>query len=127
MVIAFRSRFGPTNLMFLLRIKSRARRDALMRRAVRESWTVTQLERSIQALRGGRRPFVGRQPAVPTDRAEKLIALDALASKWLRWVEVAMPDLPDELQPVLTKTAKAVREVQRTLAELQEVVDTLQK
>src|SRR5579871_3095253 len=61
-VMRHRSRFGPIHLLVLLRIQNRAQRDKLMRRAIREAWSNRRLKGAIQAMKGGRRPFVGRKP-----------------------------------------------------------------
>jgi hypothetical protein len=112
-----RARFAATQLLVLLRVADRARRDALMRRSVRQGWTTSHLERAVQAARGARRPHVGRRPRVPADPAERLLALGALAGKWCRWCDAALADLPGDVKAPIDLAVKAVRRVQRAVGE----------
>jgi hypothetical protein len=107
--------FGPTCFLMLLRVADRERRDALMRRAIRGRWSSEQLERAIQGLAGGRRTAVGRRPRVPDDPRERLMALDALTTKWTRWADAALPSLPARLR-------KHVREAKGALERLNDAV-----
>jgi hypothetical protein len=110
------SRFGPTHLLILLRVDDRARRDRLMKQAVREGWTTAQLERAVQAHRRQRRPHVGRKPRVPADPTERLLALDAVSEKFVRWCELAQADLPAGMRPLIDKATRAVSRVRRAVA-----------
>jgi hypothetical protein len=112
-----RAPFAATQLLVLLRVADRGRRDALMRRSVRQGWTTSHLERAVQAARGARRPHVGRRPRVPADPAERLLALEALAGKWCRWCDAALADLPGELRQPVDLAVKAVLRVQRAAGE----------
>ncbi len=107
-----RSRFGPSNLLVLLRVEDRRQRDAITRQAIRENWSYGKVVRAVQALRGERREHVGRRPRVPDDPVERLLALDAAAEKWCRWCDAALPQLPEALHPLVAKTATAVRQLQ---------------
>src|SRR5262249_26247418 len=111
-----RSRFSVSHWLVLLRLQDRPRRDKLMTRAVRASWSKSELKRAVQAERGERRPNVGRKPTVPDDPRECLIALDAQADKWCRWCDASRPLLPAELGDDLLKAVKAVRKVQAAAA-----------
>src|SRR4051794_40245773 len=98
-----RSRFGPSHLLILLRVKKGTRRDAMTRQAVREGWTTVRLERAAQAEKRTRREWVGRKPQVPEGRVEVLLTLDALSEKWCRWCEEADPGLPEELKGLVSR------------------------
>jgi len=113
LVVRHRSRFGPIHMLALIRIKDRAQRDKLMRQAIREAWSNRQLKRTIQAMRGGRRPYVGRKPGVPSDDKQRLLVLQVLAEKFCRFCVVARNDLPVELQPLVTKATASLQTIQK--------------
>src|SRR5579871_422937 len=108
-----RSRFGQIHLLALIRIEDRAKRDKLMRQAIQQSWSNRQLKGAIQALKGGRRPYVGRKPRVPSDGKQRLLALQALAEKFCRFCVAARNDLPGELQPLVTKATSSLQTIQK--------------
>jgi hypothetical protein len=120
LVRRYHSRFAPTHLLVLLRVENRDRRDRLMRKAILASWTSSQLERAVQAERGQRRPYVGRKPFVPADAAERLLTLDALAEKWIRWCDAACPHLTKDLCELLAAATTAMHQIKQAVeAELQ--------
>ncbi len=112
-----RSRFSATHLLALLRVEDRGRRNDLARRPVREGWSCARLRRAVQAARGGRRPHVGRRQDVPADPTELLLALDALADKWVRWCDRAKPRLRGKLRARIDRATKAVNLVREAVAE----------
>jgi hypothetical protein len=115
LITRHRSCFGPTHLLVMLRVGERSERDRLMRRAIRERWSHTRLERAIQ-VKEGRREDVGRRPHVPADPQERLIDLAALADKWCHWCDAALPSLPRKLKPLVRAAIEAVNAV-RTVSD----------
>jgi hypothetical protein len=116
LVVERRSRFSTTSLAVLLRVKDRARRDKMMRQAIRENWSSYRLKRAAQSVRGIRRGHVGRNPKIPSDPIERLLALDALAAKFMKWCSLAGADLPDDLQPSIGKATASLAKVQEAIA-----------
>lgn len=116
LVRAKRSRFGPTHLIRLLAVRSRAARDRLTRAAIQEGWSTAELQRAIQAT-NGRRAGVGNRPRLPTTRRRLIASLLALTEKWERWCEAAAgkPALAD-VADVLDESLVAVREVKKRVA-----------
>jgi len=117
LVVRHQSRFGPTNLVMLLRVADRKQRDRLMGQAVRAGWTFRQLERAIQAQQGRRQRQAGRKPLIPADPTARLVALDALADKWTRWCDAATPDLPEDLHDLIARASKAVQAVKKAVTQ----------
>lgn len=112
------SRFGETNLTVLLRVEDRTKRDQIMRQAIKQNWSTTNLERAVQAVRPrGRRRHVGRRPHLPDDPLQRMIALDALCDKWLRWVEEAGAELPKDVQSHLAPATGAMRTLKEAVEE----------
>jgi hypothetical protein len=111
--------FSQTHMLRLLAVKPRSPRDRLIKQAITHGWTVRQLERAAQGLRGSRRPHVGRRPQLPNDETELVMALEALCLRWRRWTEAARPRLPVHLHKPLDAAAKAVRRLQRMTQHLQ--------
>jgi hypothetical protein len=116
LVVKHRARFGPTHLTRLLAVSHRKGRDALARAAIRERWGVSRLERAIQAGKGGRRPRVGKKPAIPDTEPELLVALTLLCDKWGRWVAAAGAQIPDDLRGVVDRATAAVAKVRNAVA-----------
>jgi hypothetical protein len=127
LVVRHRSCFGPSSLSALLAVENRKRRDKLMRQAVRERWTTSQVRRAAQASHRRRRPYVGRKQHVPSDPAARLLTLDALAEKWLRWCSDPRLDWTGELRRRIDKTARAVDRVRDAVAEELRRLDADQK
>lgn len=110
------ARFSKTHLLTLCRVKSRRQRKSLTRRAIEENWSVTKLDRAIQADKGRRRAAVGRKPWVPSDAVERLLALDAIGEKWCRWCDAARGGLPAGLLDLIDKSTATIRELQQAAA-----------
>lgn len=110
-----RSRFAASHFLLLLRVEDRAERDQMARQAIRKSWSHAHLLRIIQAAHGRRRPDAGRRPGVPRDETERLLAIDALCAKWIRY-EAACDKLPKSLAQPMSKVTSAVRRVQAAIA-----------
>ena len=107
-----RSRFATSHLICSLAVADRGTRDSLVTQAVRQSWTLSELERRVQVARGARRAGAGRRPFVPTDREQRLVVLEGLALKWLRWTKLAAPDLPADVRKLVVSadtTVEALR------------------
>lgn len=113
LVVARRATFGPTHLVRLLALRDARRRWPLARSAIAGRWGLATLGRKVQAANGGRRPGVGRRPAVPAAGAEFLCALDALCDKWERWCQTAVAGnaIPAELDDVIRRATAAVGRV----------------
>ncbi len=111
-----RSRFSTTHLLRSLALADRDARDAVIKRAVSESWTLSALERRVQVARGARRSGGGRKPFVPADREHGLVLLEGLCVRWLRWTHAAAGELPNDLRKLVSSADKAVKAVQTGLA-----------
>jgi hypothetical protein len=116
-VRANRSRFSTSHLLRLLVITDRKQRDAIASRAVRGSWTLSTLERHAQVARKGRRLGAGRKPFVPADPEQRLVVLEGLALKWLRWTALAADGLPRDLGRLVREADAAVGAVKAALAD----------
>ncbi len=112
----FASRFSTSHLIRLLAVGDRAVRDALAARAVRGSWPLALLERHVHVARGSRRPGAGRNPAVPDEDDHRLLVLEGLCLKWLRWTELAADGLPADVRKLVRTADSAVGAVQDALA-----------
>lgn len=113
LIVKHRSTFAAANMLIILRVEDRDQRDQMMKKAIRESWSFSHLERMIQGLHGvRRRARGGRKPQIPSDRAARLVALDATVEKMCRWCEAALPQLPASLRPRVERAIKAARNVQ---------------
>ena len=110
-----RTRFGPTHLSRVMAIVDAKKRDKLTKKAIRERWGVTRLERAIQTIHG-RRVHVGKKPTVPEPGPELVAALDALCDKWIRWCGQAGDGIPDEVQAAVRAATVAVGKVKKGLA-----------
>ena len=111
-----RSRFSTTHLMRSLALADRDARDALIERAVSESWTLSALERHVQVARGARRSGAGRKPFVPADREQCLVLLEGLCVRWLRWTHAASGELPADARKLVRSADAAIGAVQAGLA-----------
>ena len=111
-----RSRFATSHLIRSLAVADRKTRDALVAQAVRESCTLSTLERRVQVARGARRAGAGRRPFVPADREQSLVLLEGLCLRWLRWAEAAAGGLPAGVRKLVRDADAAVAAVQTGLA-----------
>ncbi len=111
-----RSRFSTSHLIRSLAVADRDARDALVASAVRESWTLSALERRVQVARGARRAGAGRKPFVPADQEQSMVLLEGLCLRWLRWTEVAAAGLPLDVHKLVRDAGTAVAAVQTGLA-----------
>jgi hypothetical protein len=109
------ARFSTSHLLRVLVVADRKQRDALTTRAVRGSWTLSTLERHAQVARKGRRPGAGRKPVVPDDPDQRLVALEGLALKWLRWTAIALDRLPADVSRLVREADAAVNAVKAAL------------
>lgn len=108
-----RSRFSTSHLIRSLAVADRATRDAIVAQAVRQSWPLVALDRRVLVARGARRAGAGRRPEVPADPEQRLVVLEGLCLRWLRWTELAASELPNNLRKLVTAadaTVAAVRE-----------------
>jgi hypothetical protein len=112
-----RSRFSTSHLLRLLVVTDRKERDALMTRAVRGSWTLSTLERHAQVARGDRRARAGRKPFVPDVPEQRLVVLEGLALKWLRWTALAAEGLPADVARRVREADAAVAAVKQAVAD----------
>lgn len=111
-----RSRFSTTHLLRSLALADRNARDAVIKRAVSESWTLSVLERHVQVARGARRSGAGRKPFVPTDGKQRLVLLEGLCVRWLRWTRAAAGELPTDVRKLIRNADTAITAVQAGLA-----------
>jgi hypothetical protein len=107
LVRKYQVRFGRSHLMRLMSVRDRAVRDKLALRAIEEGWSVTALERAIQAINGPR-PHVGNRPTVPEGGRRLLADVVAKCIAWERWGEVAGPRLPDDVKALVDQATRAV-------------------
>lgn len=112
LIVEHRSRFSATHFVVAIRCNKRKKRDALVQRAVKQSWSVSILKVAVQGQRGERREWVGRKPHVPRDVAEQLIILDANAERFSRFAVAVSPALPDDLRTVVVAALRAIGRVQ---------------
>lgn len=96
-----RSRFSTSHLIRSLAVADRTTRDAIVAQAVRQSWSLSSFDRRVQVARGARRAGAGRKPDVPTDRDQRLVVLEGLCLRWLRWTELAASELPSDLRKLV--------------------------
>ena len=106
-----KSRFSTSHLIRSLAVADRKTRDSLVAEAIRGSCTLSVLERSVQVARGARRTGAGRRPTVPTDREQRLVMLEGLILKWLRWTGAAAADLPSDVRKLVKVADTAVAAV----------------
>lgn len=111
-----RSRFSTSHLIRSLAVGDRKARDSLLSQAVRESWTLSVLERRVQVARGARRAGAGRKPFVPADLDQSMVLLEGLCLRWLRWTEAAASGLPGDVRKLVRTADAAVAAVQAGLA-----------
>ncbi|MBA4190267.1 MAG: hypothetical protein C0467_19960 [Planctomycetaceae bacterium] len=111
-----RSRFSTSHLIRSLAVADRKTRDSLLAQAIRESWTLSTLERHVQVARGARRVGAGRKPFVPPDKEQCLVVLEGLCLRWLRWTEDAATELPSGVRNLVRDADIAVAAVQTGLA-----------
>lgn len=110
-----KSRFSISHLILLLPAAGRSQHMALARRSIRFNWTKTELVKEVQLARGRRRGASGRRPFVPADAGGKLIALEGLVIRWLRWTALASPGLPAKIRLAVRQTDLAVEGVKAEL------------
>jgi hypothetical protein len=110
-----RSRFSTSHLIRLLAISDRPTRDALERKAVRESWPLGLLERHVRVARRARRLGAGRSPQVPADASHRLVVLEGLCLKWVRWTGRAAAGLPPDVRKLVEAADAAVGAVHEAL------------
>ena len=110
-----KSRFSTSHLMRSLALADRDARDEIIKRAIKESWTLSVLERHVQVARGARRSGAGRKPFVPTDREQCLVLLEGLCVRWLRWTTAA-GELPADVRKLIKNADTAIAAVQAGLA-----------
>jgi hypothetical protein len=111
-----RSRVATTHLIRALAVDDRRARDSLLAQAVRQSWPLSVLERRAQIARGRRRVGAGRKPDVPRDHEQRLVMLEGLCIRWLRWADAAGGDLPHGLRKLVREADAAVAAVQSDVA-----------
>jgi hypothetical protein len=111
-----RSRFSTSHLIRLLALGDRKRRDALEENAVRGSWPLSLLERHVQIARRARRAGAGRNPQVPAGGKHRLVVLEGLCLKWVRWTGRAAARLPPDVRTLVEAADAAVGAVQDALA-----------
>ena len=114
-IILHASTFGPSHFLILLRMQNRKQRHILGRQAIRDCWSTSQLERAIQAAKAAegksRSQGSGRKPKVPDDPMEALIALQALCKKFNNWCEVALGQLPQDVQLPVKRATRVMAEL----------------
>ena len=111
-----RSRFSTSHLIRLLAVADRKARDALERKAVRGSWSLGLLDRHVQVARRARRAGAGRNPQVPADDQHRLVVLEGLCLKWVRWTGRAAAGLPPDVRKLVAVADAAVGAVRDGLA-----------
>jgi len=111
-----RSRFSTSHLIRLPALGDRKRRDALEKNAVRGSWPLSLLERHVQIARRARRAGAGRNPQVPADGEHRLVVLEGLCLRWVRWTGRAAAKLPPDVRTLVEAADAAVGAVQDALA-----------
>ena len=115
-----RSRFTISHLCTLLRLPKR-RRISLAKKAIRLSWSVKTLDRYIRIARKDRRAASGRHSHIPEDAQQKLLVLEALTIKWLRFTRLAYPETAVEPHHEMAKRVRhadrAVKSVQNWIAQ----------
>jgi hypothetical protein len=107
-VRAHSSRFSTSHLIRLLAVDDRKKRDSLESEALRESWPLSRLQRQVQVTRKARRPGAGRKPAVPEDSKHRLLVLEGLALKWVRWTREVGRRLPAAVRKLVETADGAV-------------------
>ena len=112
------SRFSISQLVRLLVIADRTRRDKIATKAIAQSWPLERLNRTVQVARKARRAGAGRKPVIPTSQDQRLIVLEGLCTKWSRWTAAARSQLPEELVPLIAQTDRAIDSVRRKTAVL---------
>jgi hypothetical protein len=111
-----RSRFSTSHLMRSIALADRDARDAIIKKAVSESWTLSVLERHVQVARGARRSGAGRKPFIPADRDQRLVLLEGLCVRWLRWTHAAAGELQGDVRKLVRNADVAIAAVQAGLA-----------
>lgn len=111
-----RARFSTSHLIRSLAVADRKTRDSLVAQAIRESCTLSALERRVQVARGARRAGAGRKPFVPADQEQSLVLLEGMCLRWLRWTGAAASDLPNDVRKLVRTADATVAAVQAGLA-----------
>jgi hypothetical protein len=110
--------FSYTHMVLLLQVNNKAKRKSLITRAIQGQWSDSDLQRAILAQKKeGRKAGVGRNPKVPDDPVELLIALEGLCLKWSRWCEAGKKKLPAEVKQCVETATTAVKEVEAAVQE----------
>ena len=110
-----RSRFSISQLHRLMSVRDQAQRDALIERAIKESWSARTVHVYVQQTRGARVLNVGRKPSVPSDPEQVLIHLESMALTWLRWTDAANDAMPPVIQKKLATVNQQIRELQKLI------------
>ena len=123
--------FSKTHIIRLLSIRPRAIRTKLQRQAIKEGWSIDDLDAQI-SKRFGTRGDGGKRRKIPSSAVDLLAQLENMCESWRRWhtqvfgEEVkgvsehpALDDLPEELVALLTATGKKLHLLQqRVISEL---------
>ena len=107
-----RSRFSTTHLLRVVSVANRKLRDQIVAKAIEQSWTYVTLYRRVQLTLHRRKWGSGRAPLVPAELDQKVVLLESLATRWLRWTKVASKDLPLCIRKVVQEANLAVSAVQ---------------
>jgi len=78
--------FGVTSVYKLLTIKDRNERSEIQETAIRNRWTLAELEVELRR-RFGSRGSGGRRPKMPATKGETLVQLESMSLTWIRWCD----------------------------------------
>jgi hypothetical protein len=110
------ARFGYSHMVKLLALEDRQIRQELLDKAIDEQWSVTELQRAVQA-RKGRRPDVGKKPTIPDDPLDVLLALQGLCIKFNRWCDEALDTLSGKVKKLTREANDAVKNAGEAVSE----------
>jgi hypothetical protein len=123
------------DVLQLIRLPDRRKRNALAKKCSEEKWTVRKLEMEVRLI-APRRKYGGRRQTRPRSVEEALLVTERMAASWMRWISVLRPDevnngkrqiTIDQLpKPTQTKLKKVTDEFESLRAELSRQLDSKQ-
>jgi hypothetical protein len=79
------------DVLQLIRIKDRRKRNALAKKCADEAWTARRLEFEVRRIIPRRR-YGGRRQDPPRSIEQALLVTERMAASWIRWISVLEPE-----------------------------------
>ncbi len=114
------------HVLRLITVPDRQQRNTLARRCAAEGWSVERLSLAIRSIRPSQAGS-GRRPPRPHDVQEALAALEQMAVRWTRWLEVLssndsqpkgakLGDLPASVRRRLIKGSQCIGDLKEAVS-----------